>query len=91
MLWDISAHVTRLQGTQPGKKVSVNTDTGVSTHVLSLMCTMLITIIHGVLYLCWCVTCVISYRNSLAPDDVSLVPQFIKACSISAVKTGCAV
>ncbi|XP_041790507.1 dynein intermediate chain 3, axonemal [Chelmon rostratus] len=28
VLWDISAHVTRLQGTQPsGKKVSVNTDT----------------------------------------------------------------
>ncbi|XP_031139846.1 WD repeat-containing protein 63 isoform X1 [Sander lucioperca] len=26
VLWDISAHVTRLQGTQPGKKVSVNTD-----------------------------------------------------------------
>lgn len=42
VLWDISAHVTRLQGTQPGKKVSVNTDACVSTHVLSLMCTMLI-------------------------------------------------
>ncbi|XP_075944011.1 dynein axonemal intermediate chain 3 [Anarhichas minor] len=27
VLWDISAHVTHLQGTQPVKKVSVNTDT----------------------------------------------------------------
>ncbi|XP_042368184.1 dynein axonemal intermediate chain 3 [Plectropomus leopardus] len=27
VLWDISTHVTHLQGTQPGKKVSVNTDT----------------------------------------------------------------
>ncbi|XP_059197452.1 dynein axonemal intermediate chain 3 [Centropristis striata] len=27
VLWDISAHVMHLQGTQPGKKASVNTDT----------------------------------------------------------------
>lgn len=37
VLWDISAHVTHLQ--ESGKKVSVNTDTFVSTHIL---CTMLI-------------------------------------------------
>lgn len=43
VLWDISAHVTRLQETQPkGKKPSSNSDTFVSTHILSLMCTMLI-------------------------------------------------
>lgn len=42
VLWDISAHVTHLQGTQPtGKKVSVNTDTFVSTHILSLTCTII--------------------------------------------------
>ena len=42
VLWDISAHVTHLQGTQPGKKASVNTDTFVSARIFSLICAVLI-------------------------------------------------